>query len=56
MWPNPQVSAYLVTFTEEVLNWKLHFLSSVSAFEETEIIKQAKVWDYFGLLVQWLKE
>ena len=29
MWPNPQFSAGLVTFTEEILNVKLHFLCSV---------------------------
>ena len=29
MWPNPQFSADLVTFTEEILNGKLHFLCSV---------------------------
>ena len=29
MWPNPQISAYLVTFTEEILNGKLHVLCSV---------------------------
>ena len=28
MWPNPQFSADLVTFTEEILNGKLHFLCS----------------------------
>ena len=26
MWPNPQEIADLVTFTEEILNQKLHFL------------------------------
>ena len=26
MWPNPQETAGLVTFTEEILNYKLHFL------------------------------
>ena len=25
MWPNPQETADLVTFTEEILNRKLHF-------------------------------
>ena len=30
MGPNPQFSADLVTFTEEILNGKLHFLCSVS--------------------------
>ena len=28
MWPNPQETSYLVTFTEETLNGKLHFLCS----------------------------
>ena len=28
MWPNPQFPADLVTFTEESLNGKLHFLCS----------------------------
>ena len=28
MWPNPQFFAVLVTFTEETLNGKLHFLCS----------------------------
>ena len=26
MWPNPQETADLVTFTEKILNAKLHFL------------------------------
>ena len=30
MWPNPQFPAHLVTFTEEILNGKLHFLCSES--------------------------
>ena len=29
MWLNPQFPADLVTFTEEILNGKLHFLCSV---------------------------
>ena len=28
MWPNPQKSEDLVTFTEEIFNGKLHFLRS----------------------------
>ena len=28
MWPNPRETADLVTFTEEILNGKLHFLCS----------------------------
>ena len=31
MWPNPQDTADLGTFTEEILNGKLHFLCSVKA-------------------------
>ena len=29
MWPNPQETADLVIFTEEIRNGKLHFLCSV---------------------------
>ena len=29
MWPNPQETADLVTFTEEILIGKLHFLCRV---------------------------
>ena len=29
MWPNPQETADLITFTEEILNGKLPFLCSV---------------------------
>ena len=32
MWPNPQETADLVTFTQEILNGKSHFLRSVSSF------------------------
>ena len=28
MWPNPQETVDLVTFTEEIFNRKLHFLCS----------------------------
>ena len=28
MWPNPQETTDLVTFTEEILNGKLHLLCS----------------------------
>ena len=28
MWPNPQETEDLVTFTEEILNGKLHYLCS----------------------------
>ena len=29
MWPNPQETADLVTFTEEIFNGKLHFFAAV---------------------------
>ena len=29
MWPNPQFSADLITFTKEILKGELHFLCSV---------------------------
>ena len=32
MCPNPQETADLVTFTEEILNGKLHFLFSVEGY------------------------
>ena len=31
MWPNPQFPADLVTFTEEILHVKLHFLCSANS-------------------------
>ena len=33
MQPNPQETANLATFTEEILNGKLHFLCSVSLYK-----------------------
>ena len=35
MWTNPQETADLVTFTEEILNGKLHIFCSIR-----------KVWDF----------
>ena len=32
MWPIPQKTADFVTFTEEILNEKLHFLCSMNDF------------------------
>ena len=34
MWPNLEFPADLVTFTEEILNGKLHFLSSEVSLQE----------------------
>ena len=33
MWPNPQETADLVTFTEEILNGKPHFFCSVPSLD-----------------------
>ena len=33
MWPNPQFSTDLVTFTEEIINGKLHFLFSAKNYQ-----------------------
>ena len=35
MWPNPQETADFVTFTEEILNGKLHFLCSADGFRHS---------------------
>ena len=40
MWANPQFPAELVTFTEEILNGKLHFLCSVR-------ISSPNFWSFF---------
>ena len=36
MWPNPQFPADLLTFTEKMLNGKLHFFCSVVQFEGSQ--------------------
>ena len=38
MWPYPQETADLVTFAEEILNGKLHFLRSVAFFVKRFIL------------------
>ena len=38
MWPNPQETADLITFTEEILHGKLHFLCS-ETLRETQLLK-----------------
>ena len=35
MWPNPQETADLITFTEENRNGKLHFIYSVTFWEDS---------------------
>ena len=40
MWRNPQETADLVTFTEEILYGKLHFLFSVSLYSGSDLDDQ----------------
>ena len=40
MWLNAQFSADSVTFTEEILNGKLHFLCSVSQRSSLEVYSE----------------
>ena len=42
MWPNPQFSADLVTYTEEILNEKLHFLCRGNRLDTNQINKFKK--------------
>ena len=60
MWPNPQKAADLVTFIEEILNGKFHFLCS--AMEVTQEINltlkilYSEFWtvlDNFGQSESW---
>ena len=39
MWPNPEIPTDLVTFNEEILNGKLHFLRSGGYF-----INKINIW------------
>ena len=39
MWSNPQETADLITFIEEILNGKLYFLYSVTGMPETSFIQ-----------------
>ena len=43
MWPSPQETVNLVTFTEEILNEKLHFLCSNTKAKNGEKFKIAIV-------------
>ena len=40
MWPNPQETADILTFTEEILDGKLQFLCS----DGSEEIKKVNAW------------
>ena len=43
MWPNPQFSADMVTFTEKTLNGKLHFLCSL--YLDSDSRESQSVWE-----------
>ena len=54
MWPNPQFSADLVTFTKEILNGKLHFLYRASCFEAFRIcLQETQVFLEYSVAVTW---
>ena len=48
MWPNTQETTDLVTFTGEILDWKLHFLYSVQLQVKSSMnnpeLKWLSVW------------
>ena len=44
MWPNPQETADLVTSTEEILNWQLHFLCSVLRDREIDLANSLNIY------------
>ena len=50
MWSNPQNTVDLTTFTEEILNGKLLFLSSVDWEAYTEACQQSKVGRFAKLV------
>ena len=52
MWPNPLFLADLVTFTEEILNEKLHFLCSVRNLKKTKNLDTAKASQESDILIK----
>ena len=54
MWPNPQKTADLVTFTEEILTGKLHFLCSgrcYSKFIQITFLRNILLYNTRGIPV-----
>ena len=47
MWPNPQEAVDFVTFTEEILNGKLHFSCSANS-RISELTFDESVSNYLG--------
>ena len=52
MWPNPLFLADLVTFTEEILNEKLHFLCSAKNLKKTKNLDTAKASQESDILIK----
>ena len=53
MWPNPQETVDLVTFTEEILNGKRHFLCNVNVVMEWYLGPcQTSMMDLFAKMVR----
>ena len=48
MWPNPQETEDLVTFTEKILNGKLHFLCSATLYKCQLTTSQQPVFHLFS--------
>ena len=46
MWPNPQEAADLVTFTEEILNEKLHVFCAVDYPKPAALLYPSWAFDY----------
>ena len=52
MWPSSQETANLVTFTEEILDGKFHFLGSVHPLcHKAQQVRQIQVFQISHLLV-----
>ena len=47
MWPNPQFSADLVIFTEEIINGKLHFLCSDKPKNKIKLWEDYMIYKHF---------
>ena len=54
MWPNPQETAYLVTFTDEIIHRKLYFLGSerevMMYFHNTTFGTLLSIWKAFNII------
>ena len=49
MWPNPQKTAALVTFTEEMLNGKLHFFVQWYRKQSTDLQSKSMAWFLYDM-------